>query len=200
MRNGYKITLGIITILILITITIGTSYSFYSVSDTQTDPNSLTTTCFQIDYNGSDNINLTGDGNYAYPMNEETALAKTPYTFTIKNTCTSTNANGVIKYDVSLNTLTDEISNLSSALRFKLNKTAPVVAEGSSDMLSKLQDKLDANIKIKYGIDNSYHLISGTLAPDESVTYNLYLWIDESANNSVMGQTFNGKVLVYAYM
>ena len=39
MRKGYKITLGVLTIMILITLTIGTSYSYYSVSDVQEDNN-----------------------------------------------------------------------------------------------------------------------------------------------------------------
>lgn len=200
MRNGYKITLGVITIMILITISIGTSYSFYSVSDTQTSPNSLATTCFEISYNGSNAINLTGDGKYAYPMSETVATAKTPYTFTIKNTCTSANASGGINYDVSINTLTGETSNLTPSLRYKLDKTAPAIANGTSAMLSSLTDKLGANIKASYNVSKSYNLVSGVLAPNESVTYNLYLWIDENAGNEVMGNTFNGKILVYAYM
>ena len=32
MRSGYKVTLGILTIMILVTITIGTSYSYYSIA------------------------------------------------------------------------------------------------------------------------------------------------------------------------
>lgn len=200
MRNGYKITLGVITLLILVTITIGTSYSFYSVSDTQKDPNYLTTTCFEISYNGSNAINLTGDGKYAYPMNEATALTKTPYTFTIKNVCTNENANGGINYDVSLNTLTATPSNLTPSLRYKLNKTAPLIETNASSMLTSKEDILGTNIKTSYGVDRSYNLISGTLAPDESVTYNLYLWIDENAGNDIMGNTFNGQILVYAYM
>ena len=189
MRNGYKIALGVITIMILITISIGTSYSFYSVSDTQTNPNSLATTCFEISYNGSNAINLTGDGKYAYPMSEAVATAKTPYTFTIKNT-----------YDVSINTLTDTTSNLTPSLRYKLDKTAPAIANGTSAMLTSLTDKLGNNIKTAYNVSKSYNLVSGVLAPNESVTYNLYLWIDENAGNNIMGNTFNGKILVYAYM
>lgn len=202
MRNSYKIALSVITIMILITITIGTSYSFYSVSDTQTDPNSLATTCFDISFNGSNAITLRGDGKYAYPMSESTATAadKTPYTFTITNTCSTANANGGINYDVSLNTLVGKTSNLTSSLRYKLNKTAPTAVNGTSAMLSSLDDKLAANIKSSYDVTDSYNLISGTLAPNESVTYDLYLWIDENAGNSIMDSTFDGKILVYAYM
>ena len=55
-------------------------------------------------------------------------------------------------------------------------------------------------IKNEYNLDTTYNLMSGTLAPGESVTYNLYLWIDENADNSIMGNTFTGKVLIYNYM
>ncbi len=51
MRKGYKITLSVLTIMILVTITIGTSYSYYSVSDVQSEENTLTSTCFNITYN-----------------------------------------------------------------------------------------------------------------------------------------------------
>ena len=50
MRSGYKVTLGVLTIMILVTITIGTSYSYYSVASKQQDPNKLTTTCFEVSY------------------------------------------------------------------------------------------------------------------------------------------------------
>ena len=49
-------------------------------------------------------------------------------------------------------------------------------------------------------LDASYNLVTGTLAPGESITYNLYLWIDENANTDIMNQTFTGRVLVYSYM
>ena len=50
MRNGYKVTLSILTIMILMTLTIGTSYSYYSISAEQEEPNVLSTTCFKINF------------------------------------------------------------------------------------------------------------------------------------------------------
>ena len=50
------------------------------------------------------------------------------------------------------------------------------------------------------GIDTSYTLVEGTLAPGESATYNLRLWIDETAGNDVMNNSFTGRVLIYSYM
>lgn len=199
MRKGYKITLSVLTIMILVTITIGTSYSYYSVSDVQTDPNTLTSTCFNIEYkNESNSINLTN----TYPMADEKGLTLTPYEFTIENTCAT--GNQTVNYVVTLNTLTGNIapektSNLTSSLRYRLDKTAPTAIQGSIGTLTTPYE-LNSNVKTEYGIDTSYSLEVGTLAPGESKTFNLRLWIKEDADNSIMGQNFEGKVLVYSYL
>ena len=204
MRKGYKVTLSMLTIMILLTLTIGTSYSFYSVSDVQTNPNELTTTCFDIsfnDNNGSSTIQLNSDGKYAYPMSEASALSKlTPYEFTLTNNCTSSNASAGVNYVVTLNTLTATTSNLTSYLKYKLNRTLPSAVTGTTAALTANPYNLAASIKTEQGIDTSYSLTSGTLAPGDSATYKLYLWIDESAGNDIMGYNFNGKILVYSYM
>lgn len=194
MRKGYKITLGVLTIMILVTITIGTSYSYYSVSDVQETPNTLTSTCFNITYEeGTSSINLTN----SYPMSEEKALGLTPYTFTITNTCDA--GNQTVNYVVTLNTLTESPATLTSSLNYKLNKTAPTAIVGTTGTLSTPY-ALNPNVKTEEGIDTSYSLEVGTLAPKESKTFNLYLWINENADNTIMGQNFEGKVLVYSYL
>ena len=203
MRSGYKITLGILTIMILITITIGTSYSYYSVASEQTDPNELTTTCFNVSFSEGDSINLNADGRYAYPMSEDSAMSRlTPYEFTITNNCTTSNATDGINYVVTLNTLTSNLPTLDlTKLRYKVNKTSPSAASGTSSLLSVApRYDLGASIKAEQGIDTSYNIASGILAPGDSITYNLYLWIDESAGNEVMDTSFTGRVLVYSYM
>ena len=201
MRSGYKVTLGILTIMILVTITIGTSYSYYSIASTQENPNEISTTCFDVSYtegfNGSINLPAT------YPMSEANALKKLqPYEFTITNTCTSENASNPINYVVTLNTLTSNVSNLPlSVLRYKLNETSPSAVAGTSGLLgSATPYDFGDSIKTTYDLDASYNLATGTLAPGESITYNLYLWIDENANTDIMNQTFTGRVLVYSYM
>ena len=123
-----------------------------------------------------------------------------PYTFTITNTCTTSNAKDPIHYKVTLNTLTSPISNLTPSLRYKLNETSPTSKENPSAMLTTASTYDLGSIKSEYNIDTTYNLIDGTLAPGESVTYNLYLWIDENAGNDIMGNTFTGKVLIYNYM
>ena len=200
MRSGYKITLGILTIMILVTITIGTSYSYYSVASEQTNPNEITTTCFDVSFsegaNGSIKLNAT------YPMSETSANNLTPYEFTITNTCTTSNATDPIKYVVTLNTLTANMPTLPlNLLRVRLDKTSPSTQNGTSALLSNIAPyTLGDQLKTEEGIDTSYNLLEGTLAPGESVTYNLRLWIDETAGNDVMKNTFTGRVLIYSYM
>ena len=198
MRSGYKITLGVLTIMILVTITIGTSYSYYSISSEQQDPNEVATTCFNVSYTeGTSSINLPA----TYPMGEANANNLSPYTFTITNTCDTGSA---INYVVTLNTLTDSMTTLPlNLLRYRLDQTAPSTVNGTSDVLSNAStyDLGSAlNDPSAQGVNATYNLATGSLAPGESATYNLRLWIDESATTDVIGQTFTGRVLVYSYI
>lgn len=194
MRKGYKISLVVITILMLITITIGTSYSYYSVSDVQTDSNAVSTACFKVDFADQDSISLSN----AYPISEATALTQTPYQFTITNGCTSDNSSKDISFDISLNTLVDPVSTLTSSIRYKLVEVGGTSFD-SAMLTSAEAYTLGDTIKSDEGIDASYLLASGTLVAGASKTYQLYLWIDESATLEVANQTFTGKVLVYSY-
>lgn len=191
MRKGYTITLSVLAIMILVTITVGTSYSYYSISDVQENPNTLTSTCFNVNYSdtSSNSINLEN----TYPMSEEKAMTLTPYTFTITNTCSA--GNQTANYIVTLNTLIgDNASSLNvSYMKYKLNST------GTTGSLTT-EYALNGSVKTDEGIDKSYSLETGTLAPGESKTFNLYLWIDENAGNDIMSQVFKGKVLVYSYL
>lgn len=209
MRSGYKITLGVLTMMILFTITVGTSYSYYSVSDKQTGTNNLATTCFDITFEDSNYISMNSAGKYAYPMSEATALTKTPYTFTVTNTCTAENAGtNKIKYDISLNSLVGVQSDLAPYVKFRLNRTLPSVVNGTSSSLTGKEDAaLNAAVKTQENIDTSYNLSKGNvIGPGESATFNLYLWIDENAcignacQTTVMNKSFTGRVLLYAYM
>jgi len=209
MRSGYKITLGVLTMMILFTITVGTSYSYYSVSDKQTGTNNLATTCFDISFEDSNYISMNVAGKYAYPMSETTALTKTPYTFKITNTCTAENAgSNQIKYDISLNSLVGVGSDLAPYVKFKLNKTLPSAVTGTSALLSsKVDTALNSVVKSEQNVDTSYNLSrANVIGPGESATFNLYLWIDENAcsgnacETTVMNKSFTGRVLVYAYI
>lgn len=199
MRSGYKITLSILTIMILVTIAIGTSYAFFSVSGTQSGTNTLSTTCFSVSFTDGDSISLNEAGSYAYPMSDASAESLDPYIFTITNTCGS---GADIKYMVILSTYSDNES-LANALsptliRYSLgtNSSSIVKTLGEQDTYD-LSNISDDSLN---DLGTAYILAEGTLAADSNVEYNLRLWINESAGNDVMDQTFTGKILVYSYM
>ena len=190
------------TIAIVVIAATSVTYAYLSYNATQTDENIVTTSCFDISYSDSDSISLNSNGNYAYPMSEDSANRLTPYSFTITNTCTTTNSTDPINYVVTLNTLTSSPSTIElSKVRYRLDMTNPTSSTGTSALMSEAATyDLSAAIKSSEGIDTSYNLVEGTLAPGASVTYNLRLWIDEDAGNEVMKQTFNGRILVYSYL
>ena len=190
------------TIAIVVIAATSVTYAYLSYNATQTDENIVTTSCFDISYSDSDSISLNSNGNYAYPMSEDSANRLTPYSFTITNTCTTTNSKDPINYVVTLNTLTSSPSTIElSKVRYRLDMTNPTSSTGTSALMSEAATyDLSAAIKSSEGIDTSYNLVEGTLAPGASVTYNLRLWIDEAAGNEVMNQTFNGRILVYSYL
>ena len=202
MNNKKYMILLISTIAIVVIAATSVTYAYLSYNATQTDENIVTTSCFDISYSDSDSISLNSNGNYAYPMSEDSANRLTPYSFTITNTCTTTNSTDPINYVITLNTLTSSPSTIElSKVRYRLDMTNPTSSTGTSALMSEAATyDLSAAIKSSEGIDTSYNLVEGTLAPGASVTYNLRLWIDEAAGNEVMNKTFNGRILVYSYL
>ncbi len=218
MRPSYRIALSMLTIMILLTLTVGTSYSFYSVSDQQEEPNNLATTCFEIEMKGQDGsseivLDNSAAGKYAYPMDDAKGEQQTPYTFTVKNTCTAVTGNGSIKYMLNLNTLTDESKKsdptLLDHIKYKLDKQGGSTTY--SGFLKNTKDTLSdyAEYKTQNGIEKSYNLFTTsttgddvfvTIGPNETHTYDLRLWIDNTAGNEVMDKKFEGQLSVYAYM
>ncbi len=212
MRRGYKMTLGVLTIMILLTLTVGTSYSYYSISDVQDEPNNLTTTCFNVNFTdgGSGSINLGGgDDKYGYPISDEKALASDNYyEFTLQNTCTN-ESSAPVKYDIFLGdttTGTEETKLGAGKIKYKLVESPGSEApSGPGSLLNGSTYTIPEVIKSDTGmsgITTGYKLLNdtGMLSHDESKKYRLYLWIDESAENDIMGKNFTGSVIVYAYM
>ena len=194
----------IILILIVIATTIGITFAFLASTATQTNPNTMTTSCFNItfgDSNGSNLINLNTAGHYAYPMTEQVALSKiTPYTFTVTNNCTVENSSSNMDYVVTLSSITGQTSNLKNYLKYKLNKTNTPTVTGTATNLTNTTYVLPASTISTYGLDTTYELGRGTLAPGASATYSLYLWIADTADNTVMNKSFTGKLIVYVNM
>lgn len=153
MNNKKYMILLISTIAIVVIAATSVTYAYLSYNATQTDENIVTTSCFDISYSDSDSISLNSNGNYAYPMSEDSANRLTPYSFTITNTCTTTNSTDPINYVVTLNTLTSSPSTIElSKVRYRLDMTNPTSSTGTSALMSEAATyDLSAAIKSSEG-------------------------------------------------
>ena len=184
MRLKYKILLAIITVGIGICLMTYQSYALWVATYTGGE-NIVNVGCFEIEFTEqTSSIGL----NNTYPVSDTKGLTTEPYTFTIKNTCTIDAA-----YDVTLNTLTTNTMKkewLKYAIQ-ESTETKPTtgINLGTNNNYNTATEELQiANL------DESIIIVSGELKEEESITYNLYLWMDETTGNEAMNTRFEGSV------
>ena len=173
--NNKKRTILICSITVVAVILIvGISYAFWQLTKLQEDTNIISSGCFGVSLEGNEAINLTS----AYPLKTEEGMKSTPYTFTITNTCS-----GSANYIVNLESLANT-TFASSSIRVALDNTDKLYSE-YEESNKYFEDSIEART-----------LISGTLQDNESVTYNLRIWIDESAPGTEQNKIFASKIVV----
>lgn len=177
MKITYKILLLVISLLLVITITIGTSYSLWKKVEVQKEQNIVESACFSIEFSESSNINLKN----AMPISDASGLKKTPYTFTIKNTC-----NADSKTKISLNVLNSSTMD-SSIIKFSMKYGS---LANSTPVLLNTFNKGESSTNVK----ESYIVKEDIIRANSEKTYSIYLWMDESAGNEYMNKVFNAKV------
>ena len=195
-KNTKIILLSIISVLIIITIVLGITYSFMR-------PINETSSITSVNLESCANITLTDTGesinlSNSYPMTKNRALQTTPYTFTVSSTCPD--STGFNIYIATLNTNTLDASNIHYIMTEQGNTN--VIAEGilseAPNGLSDFQDyeisDLNNGINGTYG--SIYRLYTGGIQEGTEVSYDLYLYIDESVTNETMGQTFRAGVAI----
>lgn len=191
MKLKYKIMLGIIVICMGIVLMTYQSYALWTVTK-ESGESIVSVGCFEINYQEESNtINLEN----TYPMSDEKGLTLTPYTFTITNTCTAG-----ASYEITLNTLTTNTMN-TSWLKYALYKegeTKPTTGINLGTITNKNTQTEELQIP---NLNESLILTSGELngriaegQNGESVTYHLYLWMDETTGNEAMNTTFEGSI------
>ena len=180
MRKAYKIILMVISILLIGSIIIGTSYSMWVKTAIQKEQNIVNSSCFDIEFTESSNINLTN----AIPISDEAGLKKKPYTFTLKNTC---NMNS--KVTIALDVLSTSTMS-SSAIKTSLTKGN---ISGTPKLLTSLDKKAEVDIS---GAKEAYILGTDIIGANKSKSYSLYLWMDESVTVAEASKSFNSKVVI----
>src|SRR5574344_1491331 len=171
-----KVVLILIGIFLIATVILGLSYAYFMLTKTQESTNIVSTKCFTMSFSDKNNINISG----AYPMNDTDGSTLTPYTFTINNTC-DTNAN----YAVNMEELTGSTLAIGN-IKVQINANTPALLSSYTQATTTITDALDSRT-----------LITGFLAANQSISYDLRLWMDENTSISEgSNKTYQSKIVV----
>ena len=180
-KNRKYLSLGVLGVLIMV---LGVSYAYWRLTLTQTGINEVASSCFSITLMNEQNaINLQK----AYPMSDEEGSELTPYTFTIKNNCDT-----IASYNVNLellNTILAENRLSSGFVKVMLDNNVPTVLNTNTSVEPTLENAYEA-----------YELTTGYLEANESVTYNLRLWMDSAVTveDDAMNKQLESKITITA--
>ncbi len=170
----------IIVIVLLLILGIGFSYAWWRYTVIQDKTNVGVSKCFSLELaNQANEINLTN----MHPITDEEGRKLTPYTFTLKNTCSVS-----AKYNLNMEML--EGTTMNS------NYLAVLVNNKDIKLLSSYNT---ATTVIK-GSTESRTFDTGTLAPNGSKDYSISIWMDKSVtlSDDAQNKVFKSKVVVDA--
>ena len=175
MTKRKYIIISIIVISISLIALIGTSYALLRMTIEGDKKISLTAGILKVDFTEGDNINLDNTA----PLTDKQGLKTTPYTFTITNT-----GNINAYYHVSLE---EDSNNILSNSYLKMQITGD---NGYDSGIIKVNN---------YG-EGSFEIIGeDILSPSDKVTYRLWMWLDEDADNSAQGKIYQSKIVVESF-
>ena len=170
----------IIVIVLLLILGIGFSYAWWRYTVIQDKTNVGVSKCFSIELaNQANEINLTN----MYPITDEEGRKLTPYTFTLKNTCSVS-----AKYSLNMEMLEGTT----------LNSNYLAVLVNNKDI--KLLSSYNTATTVIDGSTESRTLDTGTLAPNGSKDYSISLWMDKSVtlSDDSQNKVFKSKVVIDA--
>ena len=173
----------IIALAIALVVMIGGTYAWLTLTKQGTKVNVIKAGTFELtlDDEASEGILITGEAAQPIPTSEGVTLEG--YNFTVKNT-------GDLKaeYTLYLDDVTsvgdEEITNrmADKYVRYSLNYT----------------ENNETALLTTIGSNPNRILYQGTLESGASKTFNLKLWIDQDADNNVLGTTFAGQIRLEA--
>ena len=200
-KKKKEIIITVVTLLILV----GISYAWLRQTVTSNQKNVLMAGKLRLTILNEDPIvKAGGEDGYAIPMDDSVGLATKPYTFTVENTGTIDASFGISLVDASSYNETTSVGGYgygyssgnsverqitSSSQRIPDNKIKYNLREGSDT---------NTNTALLSSASNRI-LVTGTLAPGASKTYQLRLWIDSAAEASdVEDKTFAANLKIDA--
>ena len=174
------------SLLITVICIIGVSYAFFQLFLKQSDNNTLVSrTCFNTSLTeNTEKIVLEN----AYPIVDSEGLKGTPFTFTLKNNCSS-----YIRLYITIDS--EHRGNLGTKYLddnyIKVNISPKGTISGQSVILgSKKLTDLDNNRK-------GYIIVNTGLQANEEKSFDLRLWMDEAVTlEQGLGKSWEGKIVV----
>ena len=183
MSNRKYIVIIVLLVIVAIIITSSTTFAYLSISNVQSEANKISTTCYDMTFTDSNRINIT-----SYPMSSTSAFTKvSPYKFTLKNNCEAST-----DYQVILNVINTTSSKILPYINYSFD----------GKTVKKLSSLTPITLPLGVTSSNasaSYLIDTGALeGKDTTKSFNLYMWIDESAGNDIMGNKFEGEITLYS--
>lgn len=183
MSNKKYLLIVILLVIGVVIITSSTTFAFLSVSDVQNESNTISTMCYDMTFTESNRINITG-----YPMSSTNAFKKiTPYQFSLKNNCEANT-----DYQIILNVINTTSSKILPYINYSFDGTT-VKKLSSLTPISLPLGVTSNNVSSSYLIDTG-----ALLGKNTTKNFKLYMWIDESAGNEIMGNKFEGEITIYS--
>lgn len=160
---------------------VGTSYAVFTKTLTGTKKISIQTGTLKVDFADKNVISL----NDAAPLTDTQAASLTPYTFTITNTGDIT-----AYYTISLDRYSDSTLD-DKWVKYRITGDGYDTGVRIADYTSASTSSDGASIMLVTG--------EKSLDVGKSITYKLYLWLSNDADNTVQGKTFKSKISVKGY-
>ena len=171
----------IITVIVLLLILgIGFSYAWWRYTVIQDKTNVGVSNCFKLELaNQANEINLIN----MYPITDEEGRKLTPYTFTLKNTCSVS-----AKYSLNMEMLEGTT----------LNSNYLAVLVNNKDI--KLLSSYNTATTVIAGSTESRTLDTGVLQANSSKDYSISIWMDKSVtlSDDAQNKVFKSKVVIDA--
>ena len=169
------------SLLLIVVLLIGVSYALFQIFARQSGQNNISTIdCLSITYEDvSDAISLVNE----FPITDNEGYQKTPYTFKVTNNCSE-----YVGLEIGVETLTSSTVKpqyiKGSVNKVGITPMAKILSTG------KVGEAMNGG--------TNYIIKKDGLNANESVSYELRLWIDYDTTEAQAGKEWHGKVVVSA--
>lgn len=174
------------SLLAIVVTVIGITYAYFRLFKTQKNQNEITTrNCLDTSLTeNSAEVNITD----AFPISDNEGMKLTPYTFTVTNNCDS-----YVKIYITLKSI---YKNDSSSTYLKDDFIKANLSQG--DVINSISTKISTLTSAKLdSSDEGYILKTLNLKGNQTLTFNLRLWMDQDTTiEEGLNKIWQGKIVI----